>query len=114
MHYQNHADILPYQMRVDSGKLPYFRAYDTTHEERFIREFMLQLKLGRVQAELLHRALRRRSARAIRAATQVAVQRGLWQPCEAMTLCLNREGLMQVDRLLHEFFLPQHRHARYT
>ena len=29
-------------------------------------------------------------------------------------ISLNREGLMQVDRLLHEFFLPQHRHARYT
>ena len=27
---------------------------------------------------------------------------------------LNREGLLQVDRLLHEFFLPQHRNARYA
>jgi oxygen-independent coproporphyrinogen-3 oxidase len=29
-------------------------------------------------------------------------------------LRLNRDGLLQVDRLLHEFFLPQHRNARYT
>ncbi len=27
---------------------------------------------------------------------------------------LNREGLLQVDRLLHEFFLPQHRNVRYV
>ena len=27
---------------------------------------------------------------------------------------LNREGLLQVDRLLHEFFLPQHKNARYA
>jgi len=27
---------------------------------------------------------------------------------------LNRDGLLQVDRLLHEFFLPEHRNARYT
>jgi oxygen-independent coproporphyrinogen-3 oxidase len=27
---------------------------------------------------------------------------------------LNRDGLLQVDRLLHEFFLPQHRNARYA
>ena len=27
---------------------------------------------------------------------------------------LNREGLLQVDRLLHEFFLPQHRNVRYA
>ena len=27
---------------------------------------------------------------------------------------INREGLLQVDRLLHEFFLPEHRNARYA
>jgi oxygen-independent coproporphyrinogen-3 oxidase len=27
---------------------------------------------------------------------------------------LNRDGLLQVDRLLHEFFLPQHRTNRYV
>jgi oxygen-independent coproporphyrinogen-3 oxidase len=27
---------------------------------------------------------------------------------------LNREGLLQVDRLLHEFFLPEHRGGRYA
>jgi TonB family protein len=31
---------------VDAGGLPIFRAYPTNHEERFIREFILQLKLG--------------------------------------------------------------------
>jgi len=30
------------------------------------------------------------------------------------SLRLNRDGLLQVDRLLHEFFLPQHRNARYA
>jgi oxygen-independent coproporphyrinogen-3 oxidase len=33
---------------------------------------------------------------------------------EGDAIILSREGLMQVDRLLHEFFLPQHRDARYT
>ena len=27
---------------------------------------------------------------------------------------LNRDGLLQVDRLLHDFFLPQHQGARYA
>ena len=27
---------------------------------------------------------------------------------------LNRDGLLQVDRLLHEFFLPEHKNARYA
>ena len=29
-------------------------------------------------------------------------------------LRLNRAGLLQADRLVHEFFLPQHRDARYA
>ena len=29
-------------------------------------------------------------------------------------LRLTREGLLQVDRLVHEFFLPEHREARYA
>ena len=29
-------------------------------------------------------------------------------------IILSRDGLMQVDRLLHEFFLPSHRPARYS
>jgi hypothetical protein len=29
-------------------------------------------------------------------------------------LMLNRDGLLQVDRLFSEFFLQQHRGARYT
>ena len=33
---------------------------------------------------------------------------------EGDRILLNREGLLQVDRLLHEFFLPQHRNVRYA
>ena len=33
---------------------------------------------------------------------------------EGDQIVLNREALLQVDRLLHEFFLPEHRHARYA
>jgi oxygen-independent coproporphyrinogen-3 oxidase len=33
---------------------------------------------------------------------------------DAEDLRLNRDGLLQVDRLLCEFFLPQHRGARYS
>ena len=29
-------------------------------------------------------------------------------------LLLNRDALLQVDKLLHDFFLPQHRNARYA
>jgi oxygen-independent coproporphyrinogen-3 oxidase len=29
-------------------------------------------------------------------------------------LRLTREGLLEVDKLVHEFFLPEHRTARYA
>ena len=48
MHYQNHADFDPYVERVNRGELPVFRALTPTDEERLIREFILQLKLGHV------------------------------------------------------------------
>jgi oxygen-independent coproporphyrinogen-3 oxidase len=29
-------------------------------------------------------------------------------------ISIHRAGLLQIDRLLHPFFLPHHRFARYT
>src|SRR5438034_2755762 len=47
-HYQNQHDFEPYVARLDAGELPIFRALTPTSEERLIREFVLQLKLGHV------------------------------------------------------------------
>jgi oxygen-independent coproporphyrinogen-3 oxidase len=113
VHVQNHADILPYQMLVDSGRLPWFRACVTTHEERFVREFILRLKLGRVSAEYYVQRYgidpRERFAPQLAALTAQG-----FGHVAGDDIMLSREGLMQVDRLLHSFFLPQHRDARYT
>src|SRR4030095_2874365 len=48
VHYQNHHEFDPYVERVNRGELPVFRALTPSADERFIREFILQLKLGRV------------------------------------------------------------------
>ena len=38
-----------------------------------------------------------------------------WARLDNESITYSREGLLQVDRLLHDFFLPQHRqYARYT
>src|SRR5213082_1560654 len=47
-HYQNHHDFEPYVERVQRGELPIWRALTPTDDERLIREFILQLKLGHV------------------------------------------------------------------
>ena len=113
MHYQNNADIGPYMMSLDEGKLPVYRAYQTSADERLLREFILRLKLGRVTAsyyvEKYGADPRERFAQPL-----AYLQSEGFLKVEGDVISLNREGLLQVDRLLHEFFLPQHRHARYT
>jgi len=112
-HFQNESDIAPYLTRLYQGTLPIYRALTPTQEERMIRELILQMKLGHV-----HRAyfqdkfgvdIERRFAKSL---TELR-DRGFLAPDEN-SLRLNRDGLLQVDRLLHEFFLPQHRNARYA
>ena len=48
IHYQNLTNIDSYCDSVEAGKAPVRRALMTTEEERFIRELILQWKLGRV------------------------------------------------------------------
>lgn len=113
VNYQNQHDFQPYLDRIDAGKLPTHRAYSLSDEERYIREFALQLKAGtlhfapfaakfgvdpRVQfGEVLSAWTRRGVA---------SIQDGRIQ--------LSREGLMQVDRLIFDLFLPQHRVGRFS
>jgi oxygen-independent coproporphyrinogen-3 oxidase len=112
-HYQNHADFEPYLARLEAGELPIGRALTPNNDERLIREFILQLKLGQVSRAYFHQKfgleLTERFAEPLRRLQD-------WGFLEITTdqVRLNRDGLLQVDRLLHEFFLPQHRNARYV
>jgi len=113
MHYQNNADIAPYMMSLDEGKLPIYRAYQTNADERLLREFILRLKLGRITASYYVAKYgvdpRERFAQPLAYLSAEGFLK-----VDGDIIALNREGLLQVDRLLHEFFLPEHRHARYT
>ena len=114
VHYQNQADVGPYMQLVDAGKNAIFRAYETSHDERFVREFILKLKLGSVDAGYYRTKFNEDPL--LRFAPQLAwIQSEGFGSVQGDRIELNREGLLQVDRLLHEFFLPQHRqYARYT
>ena len=112
-HYQNQHDFAPYVEQVQRGQLPVYRALTPTGDERLIREFILQLKLGRVEAGYFREKFgvdpRTRFARPLQTISDAGFGR-----VEGEIISLNREGLLQVDRLLHEFFLPEHRNARYA
>jgi oxygen-independent coproporphyrinogen-3 oxidase len=112
-HYQNEKDFGPYVGRVAQGELPIHRALATTADEKLIREMILQLKLGELDIEYFRRKfgtdILERFGEAfekLRAAGHLAAQDD--------RVVLTRDSLLMVDELLPEFFLPQHRDARYT
>jgi oxygen-independent coproporphyrinogen-3 oxidase len=112
-HFQNQHDFEPYLADLRAGRLPIYRALTPTPEERLIRELILQMKLGAVN----HRRLGEKFGVDVPAHFQGPIERLEGRGClrrEGDWLRLSREALLQVDNLVHEFFLPQHREARYA
>lgn len=112
-HYQNQHDFDPYVQAVQSGRLPIFRALTPTREERLIREFILQLKLGKTRRAYFRDKFGVDPAEAFARPLETLRNRGVLS-VDAEWVQLNRTGLLQVDRLLPEFFLPQHQNSRYA
>ena len=112
-HFQNEHDFTTYLAKVAGGSLPIYRALATTAEERLIRELILQLKLGHVSCAYFQQKfgvdIRERFATQFRYLTQEG-----FASIEGDTVQLTRDALLQVDSLLHPFFLPVHHHARYA
>lgn len=113
VHYQNQADVGPYMTELEKGELPIFRSYKTDEEERFIREFVLQLKLGRTSMSYFQEKygvdVKDRFSEQLR-----KLEEDDYFSLEGDSIVVSREGLMQIDRLLQGFFLDHHRDARYT
>jgi len=115
-HFQNQHEFTPYIDKLQEGKLPIYRALTPTKEERMIRELILQMKRGHVDSSYF------------RGKFGIDIQERFAGPFGKLRhegflavdgnhggdVRLNREGLLQVDTLLYEFFLPEHRNARYT
>ncbi len=110
VHYQNEIHMEPYLAAVREGRLPVWRAVEMDDEEKLIRQFVLQMKLGRVSTEVFRSRfgvdVNERWGPVFREYEQAG-----WLRRHTGTIELTREGLMQVDRLLHAFFLERHRAA---
>ncbi len=112
-HFQNLHDFEPYVASLRQGRLPLCRALTPTAEERLIRELVLQFKLGRISRSYFQRKF------GVNVLARFEGPLATLQGCGALAiegdwLRLTRQGLLEVDRLVHEFFLPQHRTARYA
>lgn len=113
VHYQNHHDFDVYVSRIQSGELPIFRALTPTDDERFIRELILQLKLGSISRRYFESKFGADPVQRFEQPVRTLKDWGFLSVA-GDEIRLSREGLLQVDRLLHEFFLPEHRNARYA
>jgi oxygen-independent coproporphyrinogen-3 oxidase len=112
-HFQNEHDIGPYHDVLDAGQLPIHRALELNADEKLIREFILQLKIG----ELGTRYFRDKFGVDVTerfAGPLARHQKDGFLTFDRDRIELTRAGLLRVDRLLYEFFLDEHRGARYA
>jgi oxygen-independent coproporphyrinogen-3 oxidase len=112
-HFQNEHDFEPYISKVENGVLPVYRALTPTREELMVREFILQMKLGNVHRSYFQSKFGVDVYKQFSSPLKDLEEHGLIKT-DSENLRLSRPGLLQVDKLLHEFFLPQHRSARYS
>ncbi len=112
-HFQNQHDFEPYINMLQRGELPLYRALTPSAEERLIRELVLQFKLGHISRSYFRRKF---GVDVLERFAEAISRLRSWQTLqvEGDWLRLTRSGLLEVDRLVHEFFLPQHRAARYA
>jgi oxygen-independent coproporphyrinogen-3 oxidase len=113
VHVQNTANWTEYLAAIDEDRLPVLRALATSADDRLIREFILQMKTGAIDAAYFSDKF------------GVDVLARFADPLERLgsrdmlTLRddgfdMTRDGLLQVDSLLPEFYDARHRNARYT
>jgi coproporphyrinogen III oxidase-like Fe-S oxidoreductase len=99
---------------LERGELPLGRAYRPSHEERMIREFVLQLKKGSVRPSYFLEKYDADVLRRFELPLNALRAEGYLSRADAEAVSLTRDGLMRVDMLLHRFFLPEHQRIRYT
>jgi len=113
VHFQNEHTFDAYVARVEAGERPVSRALEPSADERLIREFVLQLKLGHLDPAPF------RAKFGVDVLTRFAEPLRLHQAAGYLTIGADgiratREGLLRIDTLLPAFFLERHKNARYA
>lgn len=114
VHYQNQPEWEGYlRPLLDEGRLPLWRAMRPTPHQLLIREMILQLKRGYLDAGYFRQKFHAEILKEWADIWQ-AYQHECWVRIDGDRVELTREGLMRVDALLPAFFEPQHQGVRYT
>ena len=113
VHYQNKPEWEDYCSTLEKGELPLNRAFRPTEHQRLIREMILQLKAGFLEAEYFQTKFGVDIFEHWQEVWAKYEQEGFAKLSEGR-VDLTREGLLRVDGLLPAFFEPEHRDVRYT
>ena len=115
VHYQNDARADGYARTIAEGRLPIYRAAALSREERIVREFVLQLKWGRVDGAAFRRRFDVDLWHTFAKPLQALAADGLVADRDATDadVVLTRTGLLRVDELIPQFYLREHLDARY-
>jgi oxygen-independent coproporphyrinogen-3 oxidase len=113
VHYQNLDRWEDYIAALDRGELPIHRALPVSDHQRLIREMILQLKTGQLDAAYFRNKFDTEIVDEFDDGWSSLVGEGYAQ-ISGDEIRLTREGLLRVDSLLPRFFEPEHRGIRYT
>lgn len=113
VHFQNDRRIEIYTQNLKEGRFPIYRALTPKPSELLVRELVLQLKLGQINLTYFKEKYQTNVLDHFREPFQMLEEKGLIRS-KSPELTLTREGLLQIDLLLTQFFQPEHRNARYT
>ncbi len=113
VHYQNQPEWATYVGALDQGELPLGRGMRPTPHQLLIRELILQLKTGRLDADYFRHKF---GVEILDEWSDVwhEYQNDGYLTINGDSIELTRDGLLRVDGLLPAFFEPEHRGVRYT
>jgi oxygen-independent coproporphyrinogen-3 oxidase len=113
VHMQNVDSWEQYVGLLQEGRLPLNRALPVPPRQRLLREMMLQLKTGRLDRSYFRRKFDTDVLRDFGEAFRRLEKEGFVTVTNG-EVRMTRPGLLQVDRLLVNFFEPEYRGGRYT
>ena len=114
VHYQNKPDWADYTGDLlERNQLPLFRAYRPTRHQALIREVILNLKKGWLDANYFRQKFNVDVINEWRSAWEEYRDEGYLSFTDDRVE-LTRAGLLRVDGLLPAFFEPEHQGVRYT
>ncbi|MBZ0113033.1 MAG: coproporphyrinogen III oxidase family protein [Thermoanaerobaculia bacterium] len=113
VHFQNADGWGEYLALATQGRSTVARAFETTADDRLIREFILQLKLGQLATAPFAEKFGVDVTDHFSEPLTALQGEGLLTVSEDQ-IQLSIEGLLRVDSLLPRFYAAQYRGARYT